>query len=125
MKKIIFCILILLVVTISFSQQNNLSPIASKNVIDKETIPIWSVRLNTIAGTLLNGLLLYANDSVMAIYPGNWNDWKHKENYQTVFFSFNMIGKIQLKKKGLFAAKKEFVVNGNPGEFKIFKESIQ
>ena len=130
MKKLTICGWLLLMTTTDFGQQNNSLRInftdSLRQSIFETADPQYNIRLNTISGSLLLGLFLYAGDSMIAVYPGSWNEWKQRKNFKTVFFKYDRVDKIELKKKKSFLRRSEkFMIAGSKERFHIFTSSVQ
>jgi hypothetical protein len=57
----------------------------------------YQVIITTLQGYRLSGLLLHASDSGLLIYPGNWKEWKKKQNFQPVFIPSTKVQVLVLK----------------------------
>ena len=66
-----------------------------------ETAPpslvVYQVSITTLQGYRLSGLLLEVSDSGLLVYPGNWKEWKKKQNFQPVFIPSTKVEVLVLK----------------------------
>jgi len=85
--------------------------------------------MNTINGSLLKGLFLYAADSSIAIYPGQWSNWNRRQKFQMVIYHYSKISKLQLQQKGflkkLFSPTLKYNISGDYRQFRVFTKSLR
>jgi len=86
MRSIFFSLLSLLVFR-SNSAAENTPP----------SLVVYQVTVTTLQGYRLSGLLLQASDSGLLVYPGNWKEWKKKQNFQPVFIPSTKVEALVLK----------------------------
>jgi hypothetical protein len=61
------------------------------------SLVVYQVTITTLQGYRLSGLLLQASDSGLQVYPGNWKEWKKKQNFQPVFIPSTKVQTLVLK----------------------------